>query len=61
MAHGSNDRLTALIDIYVPDDHLLADLSTVAVQSLHLSRESSQQFRGAMDIRIHSFCRLAFQ
>jgi hypothetical protein len=60
MAHGSNDRLTALIDIYVPHDHLLAALSAVAVQSLHLRRESSRQFRGAIDVGIHPVCRLAF-
>jgi hypothetical protein len=61
MAHGSNDRLTALIDIYVSHERRLAELSTVAVQSLHLRREGSQQFRCVIDVGIHSFWRLAFQ
>src|ERR1035441_5825860 len=54
MAHGSNDRLTAFIDIYVPHDHRLAELSTVTVQGLHLRRKGSQQFRCAIDVGIHS-------
>jgi hypothetical protein len=37
MAHGSNDRLTAVIDIHVPHDHLLADLS------VYLASGSAQQ------------------
>jgi len=41
---------TALIDIYVPHDYLLADLAAVAVHSLHLSGEGSQQFRSAIDV-----------
>jgi hypothetical protein len=60
MTHGSNDCLTALIDIHVPHDHLLADFSAVAVQSFHLRRESPQQFGSAIDVGIHRFCRLAF-
>ena len=58
LAHRPNDRLTALIDVYVPHDHRLADLSTVSVQSLHLRRESSQQFRGEMDVGFCCFWRL---
>jgi hypothetical protein len=55
----SNNCLTAVTDIYVPHNHL-ADFSSVAVQSLHLRRESSQQFRGVIDIGIDSIWRLTF-
>jgi hypothetical protein len=60
-AHGSDDRLTAINDIYISYNHLLAELPAVAVESFHLRRESSQQFRGSLDVEIHSFCRLVFQ
>jgi hypothetical protein len=36
MVCRSNDRLAAVIDVYIPNDHLLADLSPMAVQGLHL-------------------------
>ena len=60
LAHRANDGLTAFIDIYVSHYHLVSDLSTVAIQSLHLHRESSHQFRGEIDIGIYDERYLAF-
>lgn len=59
MAHGSNDRLNALIDIYTPHDHLLAELAAMAVQSLYLRREHARQLRDAIDVAVHFLDRLA--
>ncbi len=33
MFHRANDHLAAFIDVYVPNDRLLADFSSIAVQS----------------------------
>lgn len=52
MAHRPNDGLPAFVNIYVLNNHLLADLSAVAVQCFHLGRELAQQFRGAIDAGI---------
>jgi len=52
--YGSNDRLTTVVDIYVPDDHRLADLATVAIQTLHLRRERSQQSNGTINVGVNS-------
>ena len=41
MSHGAHDRLAAVVDIYVPNDHLLADFSSIAIQSFHLRSKSS--------------------
>ncbi len=52
VAYGADDRLAAVTDVYVTDDHLLAGLPTVAVQSFNLRRESSQQLRRSVDVGI---------
>ena len=40
LGYGSADRLTTVTYIYIAHDHLMADVSAVTVQSLHLSREN---------------------
>jgi len=58
MAHRSNDRLTAFINIDVPHDHRLANLSAVAVQSLHLRREKTgdSELRRVGERKLFSYC-----
>jgi hypothetical protein len=48
-----HDRLSALIEICVLHNHLLADIFTVTVESFHLCRENPQQLRRAIDIDFH--------
>jgi hypothetical protein len=55
MVDRSHNRLTAVTDIHISYDHLLADFSTVTVQSLHLRGEGAQQFVSAVYIRIDHF------
>jgi hypothetical protein len=43
MIHGSHDCLTAVINIYISDYHLLAARSAMTVQGFHLRRERTQQ------------------